>query len=117
MELRVLAAEQLSALRGQAGEVTRAGIDGVRWVLAADVLEAPVDEELVLLDPTAGTYFGVNESGAGIWRALRTGGSAADVAAELSACFDVGPVCARADVDRFVGRLESAGLIRRCPQA
>ena len=87
------------------------------WVLSADVLEAPLDDELVLLEPAAGTYFGVNESGTAIWRALRRGCSAADAAAELSAHFDVDAGRARADVDRFVGRLQSAGLIRRCPQA
>ncbi len=116
-ELRALAAEQLPVMGGHGGGAAGAGTDGAGWVLSAGVLEAPLDDELVLLEPTAGTYFGVNESGTAIWRALRREGSAADAAAELSAHFDVDPVRALVDVDRFVGRLESAGLIRRCPRA
>ena len=116
-ELRALAAEQLPVMGAHGGGVAGAGSDGAGWVLGADVLEAPVDDELVLLDPTAGTYFGVNESGSAIWRALRSGRSATDAAAELCADFDVDPERARADVDRFVGRLRSAGLIRQCPEA
>jgi Coenzyme PQQ synthesis protein D (PqqD) len=116
-ELRALAAEQLPVMGGHGGGAAGVGTDGARWVLGADVLEAPVDDELVLLDPTAGTYFGVNQSGSAIWGLLRRGCSADDAAAELSARFDVDAVRARADVDRFVGRLASAGLIRRCPQA
>ena len=116
-ELRALAAEQLPAMGGHGGGAAGGGIDGAGWVVSSDVLEAPLDDELVLLEPTAGTYFGVNESGTAIWRVLRRGRSAADAAAELSARFDVDSERARADVDRFVGRLESAGLMRRCPQA
>lgn len=116
-ELRALAAEQLLVTGGYEGGGAGVGTDGARWLPSAEVLEAPVDDELVLLDPTAGTYFGVNESGSTIWGLLRRGCSAADAAAELSARFDVDADRARADVDWFVGRLASAGLIRRCPQA
>jgi len=116
-ELRALALEQLPGMGGHGGRAAGAGTYGAGWVLSADVLEAPVDDELVLLEPAAGTYFGLNESGTAIWRALRRGRSAADAAAELSAHFDVDAGRARADVDRFVGRLQSAGLMRRCPQA
>jgi Coenzyme PQQ synthesis protein D (PqqD) len=116
-ELRALAAEQLAVMGGDRGGAAGVGTDGVRWALSAEVLEAPVDDELVLLNLTAGRYFGVNESGSAIWGLLRTGCSAADAAAELCARFDVDAVRARADVDRFVGRLASAGLIRRCAQA
>jgi Coenzyme PQQ synthesis protein D (PqqD) len=116
-ELRALAAEQLPVMGGHGGGAAGVGTDGAGWVPSADVLEAPVDDELVLLEPTAGTYFGVNESGTAIWRLLRGARSAADAAAELAARFDVDPVRARADVDRFVGRLQSAGLIRRRPEA
>jgi hypothetical protein len=117
VELRALAAEQLLVMGGQGGGAAGVGTDDAGWVLSADVLEAPLDDELVLLDPTAGTYFGVNESGSAIWRLLRGGRSPADAAAELSARFDVDRERARADVDRFVGRLQSAGLMRRCPEA
>jgi hypothetical protein len=115
-ELRALAVEQLRVMGGHGGGAAGVGTDGAGWVLSADVLEAPLDDELVLLEPTAGTYFGVNESGTAIWRLMRRGRSAAEVAAELSARFDVDPVRARADVDRFVGRLQSAGLMRRWPE-
>ena len=77
-ELRALAAEQLPVMGGHGGGAAGAGTDGAGWVLSAGVLEAPLDDELVLLEPTAGTYFGVNESGTAIWRALRREGSAAD---------------------------------------
>jgi hypothetical protein len=116
-ELRALAAEQLLVMGGSGGAGAAVRTDGARWMPSTEVLEAPVDDELVLLDLTAGTYFGVNESGSAIWGLLRRRCSAADAAAELSARFDVDAGRARADVDRFVGRLASAGLIRRCPQA
>jgi len=116
-ELRALAAEQLRMMGGDGGGTSGVSTDGARWVPSAEVLEAPVDDELVLLDPTAGTYFGVNESGSAIWGLLRRGCSGADAATELSVRFDVDAARARADVDRFVGRLASAGLIYRCPQA
>jgi hypothetical protein len=82
----------------------------------ADVLEAPIEGELVLLDPGAGTYFGLNETGTAIWGLLRAGRSIAETANHMSARFDVDPERARADVDRLVARLEAAGLVRRLPR-
>jgi hypothetical protein len=81
-----------------------------------DVFEAPLEGELVLLDPVAGTYYGLNQTGAVIWSLLRQGRSVGDAAAALSERFGVELGRARVDIERMIGRLEAAGLVRSGPR-
>jgi hypothetical protein len=111
-QLRALAAGQIG--RNRRGD--RAPVDdAARFKPDADVLEAPLESELVLLDPVAGTYFGLNETAAAIWSLLREGRSVAETAAALSERFGVELKRTRADVERLISRLEAARLVRSCP--
>jgi hypothetical protein len=112
-ELRALAAEQLG--RDPCDRPAPVD-DAARISPNPEVLDAPLDGELVLLDPSAGTYFGLNETGAAIWSLLREGRSVGDVAAVLSDRFGVELGRARTDVERLIGRLEAAGLVRSGPR-
>lgn len=108
-ELRALAAGSL----GKDYPYRHAPVaDDARVSPNPDVLEAPLEGELVLLDPVAGTYYGLNETGAVIWSLLRQGRSVGDAAAAVSENFGVELGRARIDIERMIGRLEAAGLVR-----
>jgi hypothetical protein len=111
-ELRALAAGRLGKdYLHRCGPVA----DDARVSPNPDVLEAPLEGELVLLDPVAGTYYGLNHTGAVIWSLLRQGRSVGDAAAALSQRFGVELGRARVDIERMMGRLEAAGLVRLDP--
>jgi hypothetical protein len=111
--LRALAAGELSGDGRELSLGLGLAIDGAVSVsVRGDVLEAPIEGELVLLDPVAGTYFGMNETAAAIWGLLREGRSVAQAAGELCARFEVEPGRAHTDVERLVARLVAAGLVR-----
>lgn len=76
------------------------------------------DTELVLLHPTSGVYYGVNATGAQIWRALATGPrSVADLAAGLSAGFGIDVARATDDVAGLIADLRAADLVTAGPVA
>jgi hypothetical protein len=77
-----------------------------------------VDKEVVLLDLRASRYFSVNSSGTVLWRLLAEGSTPARLDEELARSYGVHGARARMDVDRFVGKLYSRGLLESgTPQA
>lgn len=77
---------------------------------ARDVISTDLGHEIVLLDPTSGQMFGLNETGRLVWLALPAS-SVERIAAGLSAHFDVTTERARNDVRALLRALEQAGLI------
>ena len=71
------------------------------------------DTELVLLHPASGIYYGLNATGARLWRALAAGPRTADeLADELSVSCAIDRERAAGDVDRLVAALRAADLVQ-----
>ena len=75
------------------------------------VIETELPGELILLDPETQEMFSLNESGRAVWRAI-PGRSVAEVAALLSAEYEVEAEAAEVDVRGLVAHLVGAGLLR-----
>lgn len=70
-----------------------------------------LDDEVALLDLASARYFGLNDTGAHIWRSLETPRSVADLCDDVLAHFEVPAAICRQDVLDFVVRLQQAGLV------
>jgi hypothetical protein len=77
----------------------------------AEPLTAEVDDDLVMLDPRQGRYFGADRVGRRIWELLEQPRSVDDLCSELEGQFDVAPDECRADVLEFLGQLADEELI------
>jgi hypothetical protein len=74
-------------------------------------LTAPVDDELVMLDPRQSVYFGLGPTGRRIWELLERPQSVGELCAELEGEFDVSAEACRADVLAFLAQLDEAELL------
>jgi hypothetical protein len=74
-------------------------------------LTAPVDEELVMLDPKQSRYYGVNQVGASIWDQLEQPRTVAQICEHLITEYRVAPESCREQVSEFVQRLVDARLV------
>ena len=80
-------------------------------VRAQELTWRVVDREIVLLDLRTSRYFSINSSGSVLWRLLSQGTSRASLSGELRRTYGLDDAQAIGDVDRFVGELESHGLV------
>jgi hypothetical protein len=80
-------------------------------VRRTEPLTAPVDDDLVMLDPRGSRYFGLDAVGHRIWDLLEHPRSVAALCSELQEQFDVDAETCRADVLAFLAELESAELL------
>ena len=71
-----------------------------------------VDDETVLLDLESGMYFGLDGVGKRIWESVTDGKSLGDIAAIITAEYDVDESQALADVIAFASDLIERGLLR-----
>jgi len=95
---------------GEADE--RAGPSAAERVVATDgVLVSEVDDEQVLLDTDAGTYYGLNAVGTVLWDALQEPRSVEELVALTAEEFDVSSAECRDDVQSFVTDLDEADLV------
>ena len=76
------------------------------------VLVNPVDEELVILDLTSGTYFGLNPVGAQIWQFLSAGKTLAETCKAMVENYDVSPSEIERDVVHLINELLSKNLVQ-----
>jgi hypothetical protein len=77
----------------------------------AEPLTAPVDGDLVMLDPRRSVYFGLDPVGHRIWALLEEPRSVEALCAELQARYDVPEETCRADVLAFIQQLLDAELV------
>jgi hypothetical protein len=84
-------------------------------VLSPDVLLQHIDGESVLLHMTLGEYYGLNESGTAMWRALSESPSVQAAYERLSDEFDVEPERIKMDLTRLVQDLLAHELIKLDP--
>ena len=80
-------------------------------VRSATPLTAPVHDDLVMLDPDRGEYFGLNEVGARIWTILAAPTSVGELCARLTAEYDVDSEECRRSVLAFLDELVAARLV------
>jgi len=86
-------------------------------VRSSKPLTATVDDEVVMLSPDRGAYFGLNRVGSRIWELLTQPRQVADLCDALTAEFDVDGQTCQAETLAFVRRLERADLIEVVPTA
>jgi coenzyme PQQ synthesis protein D (PqqD) len=77
----------------------------------AEPLTAPVDGELVMLDPRRSRYFGLDAVGHRIWELLESPRSVGALCTELQREFDVDAESCQGDVLAFLEQLEKAELV------
>jgi hypothetical protein len=70
-----------------------------------------VGDELVILDPTTGKYFGLNDVGALIWDLLSEDHDRDELVEAVLSGYDVEISVAKTDVDELVEQLRDANLI------
>ncbi len=70
-----------------------------------------VEGEVVALDDRSSEYLAVNRTGAALWPALVEGATRDELVTRLVEAFDVDRESAAADLDRFLGSLESRALL------
>jgi Coenzyme PQQ synthesis protein D (PqqD) len=99
---------------GRSGRIT--GVPGFSLtsvvIRSDDLLSAPVDHELVMLDPKTSCYHRLDPVGVRIWALLSVPRSVDALCRELEPEFDVSATTCRADVLEFLDRLKHAGLVR-----
>lgn len=77
-----------------------------------DLLSAPVDHELVMLDPETGHYHRLDPTGLRVWELLAERQSVEAICHVLELEFDVSADTCRAEVLEFLGQLAHAGLLQ-----
>lgn len=82
-----------------------------RLAVRPDVLTRELRGESVLLDLASERYFGLDEVGTGMWRALTAGGTVGQAIDALLGEYDVPAEQLREDVGAFVRQLSEAGLV------
>ncbi len=93
-----------------------AGLDFAdRAVVPPDVLWNEVERELVLLDLNSERYFGLDEMGTAIWKAVTRAPTIEDAYQELSAEYEVEPEELRADLKNLLRELIDQGLLKTRP--
>lgn len=70
-----------------------------------------VENEVIALDLERAEYLAINRSGAELWPLLAEGASRGDLVRRLQETFGIDEVQAGADLDAFVGTLETRQLI------
>ncbi len=92
--------------------MSRAPIAATATIAAADgVLSTTFGDEVVLLNPADGVYFGLRDAGARAWSLIERSTSLASMRDAIVAEYDVdGRTCER-DLAAFVGELLRRGLV------
>ena len=84
--------------------------DETRYV-RRDVLNTMVDEDLILFDEQAGTYYATSEVGAAIWEHLAEPLTLAELCAKLASAYQVHPDQCKKDTKLFVDKLIASSIV------
>lgn len=89
-----------------------AGLDGdTPLVRSPAPITATVDDDLVMLDPKSGQYFGTNTIGERIWELLEQPRTLTELIDMLAGEYDVDRATCERDVTDFVAELLDAELV------
>ena len=80
---------------------------------ATDQVSTTLDDEVVILNLSTGTYFGLNEVGTTIWETLAQPRTIPELRDAVAGEFDVSTEVAERDVRALVDGLIDAGLVTR----
>ena len=86
--------------------------DEQKVVISPEVLFQEVSGEMVLLDLSSESYFGLDAVGARIWGLLESGATVGEVLDTLMQEYEVERETLEVDVGELLDRLLEAGLIR-----
>lgn len=78
---------------------------------APDQLSTTVGDEAVILNLERGAYYGLNVSGAGLWRKLQDPVRVGALHQWMLSTYEVTPEVARRDLLALLGKLAESGLI------
>ena len=81
------------------------------YTRSTEPLVAEVDDEIVMLDPTSGKYFGLGDTGARIWELLAEPRTIDDLVTTLTVEYAVDDATCRTQVTTFLETLDAAGLL------
>ncbi len=81
-------------------------------IAVPDQVSCQLERESVILHLKTQTYYGLNEAGSTIWKALETPTSVSSLVALLVREFDVTPEACEGDVLQLLSEMASAGLIK-----
>ncbi len=81
-------------------------------VRTAGLLTAPVDDEIVILNPGRDNYVGLNAIGRIIWDLIEQPREVAEPCRNLSGAFDAAPDQITADLLPFLAELAEEGIAR-----
>jgi len=87
------------------------GLSAKRVLVRPDVLVRELRGEAVLLDLASESYFGLDDVGTGMWRALTTAATIEGALESLLDEYDVTREQLARDLEAFVEKLSSAGLV------
>jgi hypothetical protein len=76
------------------------------------LLSAPVDDEIVILNPQRDNYVGLDAVGRAIWDLLEQPGEVGELCLALSRRFDASPEQIAADVLPFLAEIADEGIAR-----
>ncbi len=85
--------------------------DSATVAVAPDVLGSELGSEVVMLSLRDGTYYGLDEVGAEIWRLIQTPRTVGHIVASLVETFDVDARQCRTDVISLVAALRDRQLV------
>lgn len=86
------------------------------FVQSPSPLTAEVDGEVVMLEPSSSTYFGLEGVGGRIWELCAQPQSLASLVETLTTEFEVDPATCTSEVASFVDALCDAGLLVPAPR-
>jgi hypothetical protein len=81
-------------------------------VRAGPLIEAPLGDELLMMDVDRGAYFGLNEAARQVWDWLKEPASVAALCAKLQTLYEVEPEQCAVAVLAFVNDLHTQGMIQ-----
>jgi hypothetical protein len=84
----------------------------VRYRRIETLLEADIDDEVLLFDAVKGMYYATSAVGTFLWEALAQPRTEAELCALTLARYEVATERVTADIASFVARLLSEGLIK-----
>lgn len=81
----------------------------------ADLIEAPVGDELMAIFPETGMIYGFNEPAAMIWAAIEAPATISQIVEQLSKVYDVDPALCVRDTIELLKELERDSIVKLEP--
>ena len=80
-----------------------------------ELLETPIDDDRVLMDPDCGSYFALNSVASVIWELLKSPHTTDELVASLLNQYDISESVCRSEVTAFIDQLVKKNLLKIMP--